>query len=157
MITPRKLKTCVIFSELKLSDKKGPLYAALFVFKNKNPRLKSVGDLIYSLIKLNNLSPYIQGWGNFVCKDDLSFSGTYTILSVGTVNAKASAILKVVGSIFGSGFNSYLVQVSFSVDVNENYSNLEVTAIEEFNSTEVLNRITQLENKLNEITISETN
>lgn len=135
--------------------------------ENKHPLLgfgnddidnsKSSLDFIYSLIKLNNLSPYIQGCGNFVCKDGSSFSGTYTILSVGTVNAKASAILKVVGSIFGSGFNSYLVQVSFSVDVNENYSNLEVTAIEEFNSTEVLNRITQLENKLNEITISETN
>lgn len=133
--------------------------------ENKHPLLgfanddinnsKSSLDFIYSLLKLGNLSPYIQGWGNFVCKDGSSFSGTYTILSVGVVNTKASAILKVVGSIFGSGFNSYIVQVSFSVDVNENYSNLEITATEEFNSTEVLNRITQLENKLNEITTND--
>ena len=128
-------------------EKKHPVISLVH---NDIENSKSTLDLISSLIKDSNTSPYIQGFvSNITSETAGAIVGSYTIISVGIANAKAASIIKVIGGSYAQGLNSYLVTVLFSVDVDGNYSDLEVITKEEFNSSNLLERISKLEDIIN--------
>lgn len=130
-------------------EKKHPVISLVH---NDIENSKSTLDLIYSLIKDSNTSPYIQGFvSNITSETAGAIVGSYTIFSVGVTNDKATAIIKVIGGSYAQGLNSYLVTVLFSADVDGNYSDLEVITKEEFNSSNMLERISELENIINNL------